>query len=62
VWYQQTIYKVYPDLLVPLYAESSYADWGEQIPTLNPALHVCQSTPDASAKYGVAFSCSGTGK
>jgi hypothetical protein len=62
VWYQQTIHKVYPDLQVPIYAEGPYSDWGEQVPTLNPALQVCQSEPDASAKYGVAFTCSVTGK
>jgi hypothetical protein len=62
VWYQQTIHKVYPDLLVPLYAESPYTDWGEQVPTLNPALEVCRSAPDASAKDGIAFSCSVTVK
>jgi hypothetical protein len=58
VWYQKTIHAIYPDLLVPLYAESPYTDWGDEIPVLNPALKVCQSKPDVSAKYGVAFSCS----
>ncbi len=38
VWYQKTIHAIYPDLLVPLYAESPYTDWGEGIPNLNPAL------------------------
>jgi len=60
VWYQKTIHHVYPDLLVPLYAESPYTDWGEEIPTLNPALQVCKSQPDASAQYGIAFGCSVT--
>jgi len=62
VWYQQTIHKVYPDLWVPFYAESPYTDWGMQVPALNPALKVCHSQPDASAQYGVAFSCSVTAK
>jgi hypothetical protein len=62
VWYQKTIHNVYPDLLVPLYAESPYTDWGESIPALNPALQVCRSQPDASAEYGIQFSCSDAGK
>lgn len=54
VWYQETLTHVYPDLRLPSYRASETAEWGDQIPGLNPLRSVCHSQP---GELGIQWYC-----